>query len=258
MIVAAVVCPHPPLLLRELSGAQDAVPDLRAACARALTEALTDGVDTVVVVGGADTGEEWSPSLVFDVSRFGATAAPAPGGLPLSLGVGRRLLQKAGWTGPMELRSVAWEAGGSEVTETALEVVGRAERGGRTLLVVLGDGSARRGDKAPGYLDDCAYAFDARIGEALRAGDATVLRDLDPLVAVDLLVLGRAAFAVLGAAVAGAGLRASAEVLHSADPYGVQYTVALWRTASRRRASAGRDEERLRGPRDEALGVVHP
>ena len=41
MIVAAVVCPHPPLLLRELSGAQDAVPELRAAC----HDALASGVD---------------------------------------------------------------------------------------------------------------------------------------------------------------------------------------------------------------------
>ena len=90
MIVSAVVCPHPPLLLRELSGAQDAVPELRAACHQALEAALGSRPDVVVVVGGADDAREWDPSLPVEVRRFGTTDAPHVVGLPLSLGVAKR------------------------------------------------------------------------------------------------------------------------------------------------------------------------
>lgn len=228
MIVAAVVCPHPPLLLRELSGAQDAVPDLRAACHEALGRALRLEVTTVVVVGGADTAGAWSASLPDAVRRFGTTGAATGPALPLSLTVGRRLVRSAGWDGPLLLRSVGWDADDSEVADVAEDVAGLGDASPHVLLVVMGDGGARRGEKAPGYLDDRSFGFDATVEEALRSGDAAVLRDLDPDLAGQLMALGRPAFAVLGATVDAAGLRATGEVLHSADPYGVQYTVALW------------------------------
>lgn len=245
MIVAAVVCPHPPLLLHELSGAEDAVPALRAACDEALRRGLAAGATSVVVVGGADVPGEWDASLP-DVAREFGGAAPRerPGGqpvegrrLPLSLRVGRRLLRETGWDGPVHLRSVTWEADSGEVEEAARAVLRVAEYAqvegqpgpSRTLLLVLGDGGARRGDKAPGYLDPRAFAYDDKVEAALRAGDAGALRTLDPVLAADLMVLGRAAFAVLGATVLGAGLTAAAEVVYSDDPYGVQYTVACWR-----------------------------
>lgn len=225
MIVAAVVCPHPPVLLRELSGAQDAVPELRAACHEALDSALGAAPDTVVVVGGADETREWDPSLPADVRRFGTTAAPHVGGLPLSLSVAKRLLDESGWAGPLRFHTVTWDADPAVTAGVAREV---AEVEGRVLLLVMGDGSARRGEKAPGYLDERAFAFDDEVVRALEKGDSEALAGLDPALAAELLVMGRAAFGVLGEVATAQGARPRTQVLHRGDPYGVQYTVALW------------------------------
>jgi hypothetical protein len=238
VIVAAVVCPHPPLLLRELSGAEDAVPQLRAACREALAAALAKDPDAVVVVGGAESSGAWGPSLPVEVRRFGTTTAPPVSGLPLSLGVAKRLLDEAGWAGPLYLHAVSFDAGPEAVTEVAQAV---REVEGRVVLLVLADGSARRGEKAPGYLDERAFGFDDDIVAALDRGDAATLAALDPPLAQELMVLGRAALGVLGEAVLaqaedqGSGGAATASptmprtrVLYRDDPYGVQYTVALW------------------------------
>ena len=225
MIVAAVVCPHPPLLLRELSGAQDAVPELRAACQEAMEAALGHRPDVVVVVGGADEAGEWDASLPVEVRRFGTTTAPHVDGLPLSLGVARRLLEESGWVGPLRLYTLPWDADPGSVTELA-GVVSEVE--GRVVLLVMGDGSTRRGEKAPGYLDERAFAFDDEVARALEQGDAEALAGLDAELAEELMVLGRPSFVVLGESVRAGGLTPRPRLLYRDDPYGVQYTVALW------------------------------
>jgi hypothetical protein len=225
VIVAVVVCPHPPLLLRELSGAEDAVLELRAACRDALARGLSARPDEVVVVGGADLAREWDPSLPVDLHPFGTPDAPHVTGLPLSLGVASRLLEEAGWAGPVHPHTLPWDAGPEAVSELARQV--RAVEG-RVLLLVMGDGSARRGTKAPGYLDERAFAFDAEIARALEEGDAASLAGLDRRVAEELLVLGRSAFTVLGEVVEASGRTPEARVLYRDDPYGVMYLVAIW------------------------------
>ena len=225
MIVAAVVCPHPPLLLRELSGAQDAVPELRAACHDALAAGLAGSPDLVVAVGGADEAREWDASLPVEVRRFGTTAAPHVAGLPLSLAVAKRLLEESGWIGPLRLLTLPWDADPATV-ESLARTVGELE--GRVLLLVMGDGSTRRGEKAPGYLDERAFAYDRETGRALEEGDSEALARLDPGLGEELMVLGRPAFSVLGEVVAAQGVQPRARVLYSDDPYGVQYHVALW------------------------------
>lgn len=249
MIVTAVVSPHPPVLLRELCGAQDTVPELRAACGEAVASGLRVGPDVVVVVGGAAETREWDPSLPIGIRRFGTTDAPAAVGLPQSLGVARRLLHEAGWEGPVRMHSVAWDADRETAAELARAVVEGPER---AVLLVMADGSARRGEKAPGHLDERAFAFDDEIGRALEAGDPEALSELDPALAADLLVQGRAALAVLGEIVAAqeaardASQRAArgaaegaqggaaelgrpkTDVLYRDDPHGVMYTVVVW------------------------------
>jgi hypothetical protein len=97
VIVAAALVPHPPLLFRELGGLQDPVADLRAA-ALDTVRALVEDVDEVAVVGAADEAREWPATAGFDLRRFGTTdARRSEPGLPLSLGVGSRLLRDAGW-----------------------------------------------------------------------------------------------------------------------------------------------------------------
>lgn len=226
MIVSAVVCPHPPLLLRELSGAEDAVPDLRAACRVALATALDASPDLVVVVGGAEDSGAWDPSLPVDVRSFGTPAAPpVTEALPLSLGVATRLLDEAGWEGRRELHALAWDATPEAVARLARQV-GAVE--GRAVLLVMADGSTRRGEKAPGYLDERAFAFDDAIGSALETGDAAALAGLDVGLAEELMVLGRASLGVLGEAATAQGGPSRTRVLYRHDPYGVMYTVAQW------------------------------
>lgn len=225
MIVAAVVVPHPPLLLRELTGQQDVAADLRAACLSALAGALAAGPDTVVVVAGDDEIGTWDPALPVDVRAFGTTDAPHVTGLPLGPGVARRLLDEAGWAGPTAMHTLDWDADPGAVADLATTVAGRTDR---VVLLVLGEGSARRGATAPGYLDERAFAFDDGIARALAEGDAGALEKVDPDLARELMVLGRAAFAVLGAAVGAQGGSPRARVLYADDPHGVMYHVVLW------------------------------
>jgi hypothetical protein len=181
--------------------------------------------DTVVVVGGADEAHEWDASLPVDVRRFGTTGAPHVQGLPPSLGVAKRLLEDSGWAGPVRLLSVSWDADGAAVQDVAREA---AKVEGRVVLLVMGDGSNRRGEKAPGHLDERSFAYDDEVGRALAEGDAAALAGLDPVMAGELMVLGRAAFGVLGEAVTAEGGTPRPRMHYRADPYGVQYHVALW------------------------------
>lgn len=96
-------------------------------------------------------------------------------------------------------------------------------------LVVVGDGSARRTEKAPGYLDDRAAGFDAAIEDALRSGDAGALAAVDVELGQELLAAGAGVLRVLGGAVVESGRAViAADLAHAADPFGVRYWVARW------------------------------
>jgi hypothetical protein len=224
-----VLCPHPPLLLRELGGLADPVADLRAACLAAVAEMLATAPDVLVAVGPADTARSWDAALPPDVRRFGTTGdRTAPGSsLPLSLGVGRRLLDDAGWAGSTKLVSVAHDAAAGELDTFRHQLRDLAGRSGSVGLLLLGDGSTRRGDKAPGFLDPRAFPFDDAVARALADGDARALRDLDADLARALMVGGDPVFRLLGAIGLAAGVEA-AGLDYRADPYGVSYFVARW------------------------------
>jgi hypothetical protein len=77
---------------------------------------------------------------------------------------------------------------------------GRARPAGRVGLVVTGDLSACRTDRAPGGFRPEAAAFDASISEAFRSATPDRLLDLDPAQAAGLLVSGRVPLQVLAGA----------------------------------------------------------
>jgi hypothetical protein len=90
----------------------------------------------------------------------------------------------------------------------------------------MGDGSARRTLKAPGYLDDAAGPFDAAVAAALAAGDAAALARLDLAEGERLLAAGAPSWRAVGAALSGRTFTAR---LHYDDaPFGVGYLVADW------------------------------
>jgi hypothetical protein len=241
VIVAAAFCPHPPLLVPEVAqGAAPELDDLRSACDVAVGTLRAAGCDHVLVLGGPVLGGPvlGGPVLggpaqgrTFDddavgsldgfgvPTRFGGGAASVAPTLPLSLTVGAYLLDRVGWSVPRSYVQVGPDP------ETLPEAAA-PETAGRTGVLVMGDGSARRSAGAPGALDVRAEAFDAHVAAALRAGDPAVLRGLDPELGEELLVAGLAAWRTAGALLAAVAWRA--RVLAEACPYGVGYLVVVW------------------------------
>lgn len=226
MIVATAVCPHPPLLLRELGGGHDALAELRKQCESALEALVASAPDTLVVVGGHDTSGGCDLELV-SAREYGGPGERVPRGaaLPLSLGVARRLLEAVGYRGRVEMSTVAWDASAAEAGELGRRI---AARGERVALLVLGDGSARRGTDAPGYLDERAFAFDDEVLRCLSEGDREGLLRLRPDLAAELMAAGRAAWQVMAHALADGRAPVRPRVLYAHDPFGVTYFVAVW------------------------------
>ena len=96
-------------------------------------------------------------------------------------------------------------------------------------VLVVANGTARRTEKAPGYLDDRATAYDDELAAALGVRSGTpapaALAALDEALAGELLVGHPAGLRALGRLLT-AGHRA--EVGYADDPFGVQYWVVRW------------------------------
>lgn len=222
MIVRAATCPHPPLLLPGVTGGVILeVEELRAACRAAVNDLIAATPDVVVVVGGAAETRMWPMNTASPRHLYAPGLEPKPAGevLPLSLAVARDLL---GFR-PVELHAVSTVLPVDDCRAYGRQLAGR---GDRISLLVMADGSARRGPKAPGYADHRAQATDRSFEDALCAGDPEPLLKLEPDVADDLLIGGRAAWQVLSAACETLVLRSTC--YYSADPFGVWYPVYVW------------------------------
>jgi hypothetical protein len=221
VLTAAAVCPHPPLLVPEVaSGAAPELDRLRAACAEAVRR-LVAASDAIVVVGSGPVTRDFGPDAAGSLRPYGVdvTVGDGPAVLPLALTIGRWLLG----TRPAGHRAVAPDAPAESCARLGAELGALA---GRIGLLVMGDGSACRTERAPGYLDERAVGFDTGVARALAEADSEALAGLDPALAADLLAAGRAPWQVLaGAAREG---RFAGELLADEAPYGVGYLVASW------------------------------
>ncbi|HEV7211045.1 MAG TPA: hypothetical protein VGN47_04950 [Blastococcus sp.] len=226
-IVSVAFCPCPPLLLPAVEGAASAETDaLRVACARAVEALLAAGPEVIVVAGpGAADDARFGPGDAGDLHGFGVDvvvpfAGPARAGaarLPLAHTVGAWLLDEAGYSG--DRIGVAPGALATSLAELSRPVG----------VLAMGDGSARRTLKAPGYLDAAAGPFDAAVAAAFAAGDAGALAALDPAEGDRLLAAGVSTWRAVGEALGG---RPVAATLHYDEaPFGVGYLVADWRIA---------------------------
>jgi hypothetical protein len=217
VVYAIAFCPSPPLLVPELAaGAAGELDPLRAACREAVRRLLAARPAEVIVIGTGSGGGRFPPGTTGTLAGYGVpvTAAlpgapPRPGLLPLSLALGAWLLSGAGVPCP----GVAVDGDAPELPDAPA-------------YLVVGDGSARRSEPAPGYVDPRAEPFDAGVAAALAAGDAAALRDLDPVLGADLLAAGVPAWRAVGNVLA--GHRFEADLLYDAAPYGVGYFVAFW------------------------------
>lgn len=229
MLIAAALCPWPPLLVRELTGADPVLPELRAACADAVGALLAAEPEAIAVVGPAARTTAWPAGAQPGLRAFGGWPAHSSGltrtagaaALPPSIGIGAYLLDLAGYAGTRILWSVSDCEPASGCVRLGTEL---AAGGRRTALLAMGDGSARRGPKAPGHFDERAAAFDARVERAIRAGDTDGLLDVDPALAVELMATGRPAWQVLAGAARGSTV--TSDVQYADDPFGVWYLVA--------------------------------
>ncbi|MFF7451969.1 MULTISPECIES: class III extradiol dioxygenase subunit B-like domain-containing protein [unclassified Streptomyces] len=252
MLVAAAVCPCPPLLVPEVAaGAAPELDSARTACADALGVLAAARPDLLVVIGPAEKdgrgthaegtrGSFRGFGVDLDV-RLGVDRDGRPGAdpygrpdedrgeasaraLPLALAVAAWLLERVGWSGaPTEGLGVGEPLAAERCIQVGRDIAARAER---VALLVMGDASACRTLKAPGYLDERAAPFDAEVARALGAADVPALQALDAELAYELKASGRAPWQVLAGAAEGAGL--DGRLLYDDAPYGVGYLVAAW------------------------------
>lgn len=232
---SVAVLPQPPLLVPELAaGAAGETAALREAC---LVAAARLGPGRWVAVG-ADAGGRrtvgpdargtfagYGVDVRVRLDTRGPDAGPADPRLPLPLLVAGWVAAAAGLEVEIHGELVAPDATPAECA--ALGASLRAElAGGDAALLVVGDGATTHTEKAPGHLDERAWAFDAAVAAALAAADTAALAALDAGLATALHAAGRAPWQVLAAAAAGPGW--TGELLYSAAPYGVAYHVAHW------------------------------
>ncbi|MFF6983364.1 class III extradiol dioxygenase subunit B-like domain-containing protein [Streptomyces sp. NPDC008343] len=236
MLVAAAVCPCPPLLVPQVAaGAAPELDAARAACTDALGVLAAARPDLLVVVGPAEEGghgtyAEGTPGSFrgFGVDadvRLGAESAEEPQrALPTSLAVAAWLLERTAWSdAPIEGVGVGEPLEAERCIDIGRDIAARADR---VAMLVMGDASACRTLKAPGYLDERAAPFDASVGRALGKADVTALKELDTELARELKASGRASWQVLAGASEEVGLAGA--LLYEDAPYGVGYLVATW------------------------------
>ncbi|MFB6394653.1 class III extradiol dioxygenase subunit B-like domain-containing protein [Polymorphospora lycopeni] len=255
-LVAAAVCPHPPVIVPDIAGrAASELDDLRTECDAAVARLVDSGARTIVVVGADDEQKTYVSPFIGSFAPWGApmtvtvgaaaavgaatltngVAAPADRPLPLSLLVGTWLLDRAGRPSTGVAPAIAMEtvaAGQAPADCAALGARLAADAGDEPwALLVMGDASACRGQKSPGYDDPRARAYDEAVAAALAGADVDALLHLDPALSAELLVAGRAPWQVLAGAVATTGRPWRGRLSYHDAPYGVTYLVATWAPA---------------------------
>jgi hypothetical protein len=219
VIFAAAFCPHPPVLVPAVAqGAAPELDDLRVACIAAVRRIASPGRRLVVIGTGAST------------QAYPATARGSFRGLGLPYEVPLGSDDDGSAKLPLSLTIGAWlvrEALGPDTGAVGYAVSGWAPSiEGEAVLLVMGDGSARRSIAAPGYLDDRAEGFDRGVATALHSGDPAELAALDGELGRDLLAAGVPAWQATASLLA--GRQYSAELTYDDAPYGVGYFVATW------------------------------
>jgi hypothetical protein len=239
MLIAAAVCPHPPLLVPAATGASGPglaeLERLRAVCVRAVADLAAESPDLIAVVGGAPRTTEYAPDAPASLREFGIPFAIGevsadPPVLPLSLTIARWLLAQAAPDGtdvgpppPTVWWGIAADAPPGECRVLGEKLAALAPR---VALLAMGDGPGRRARGIEAAPDPAADRYDAQVAAALAAADPAALAALDPGQDGDLFIAGRAAWQVLAGAAAGDPF--DAQLHYAAAPFEVTYFVASW------------------------------
>ena len=252
MLVTAAVVPGPPAFVPELMGsAAPELDELREAADRAVSgvlEALIArshgagrgsgaGPAQLVVVGPGACGEFDAAGPV-SFAGFGRDVVlpalvrgkPADPLLPTPIMVARYLasrdIEAHPGHGPLWAGARWITTSGDESAMVGQRLAADASDAG---LILVADGAACHGPKAPRAQDDRALAYDESVWAALASGQPDRLAQIDAALGQELGANGYQVWPVLAAAyVPGAG-PAIGEVLWAGAPYGVGWAVATWR-----------------------------
>lgn len=210
--------PMAPLLVPAVAGSSAGLDDdLRRACLTVAKRLTASAPDEVVVAAPASAPGEWDESHTWDFIGFGV---PRPGPidrprLPWPLGIGAWILDEIGWSGPRRYVGVDQS------------VMAGDEPAGTVAVLALGDGTARRTEKAPGHLDVRAEPYDNEIARRLAIGDVVGLATIDSELGSELMCAGLPVWRWVGSLI-GSRAVVGAELLVHTAPYGVGYFVASW------------------------------
>lgn len=97
-----------------------------------------------------------------------------------------------------------------------------------TTLIVMGDGSAKRSEKAPGYVDSRAHGFDDDVSDIFERAELKRFTSLDSKLGEELWVSGIEPWHAVGSWVAAKSSEWSLLDFQFSDPYGVGYFVASY------------------------------
>ena len=228
MLVSAVVCPHPPALVPQVSqGGASRLDYLRRKAVEAVAALIASEHDLLVCVGSGPVTRSWGAAAGGDLRPYGVDESfgGSERGLPLSLTIAAYLLGEAAGASADVFQSVAAGATPQISGEIGSSLASTADR---VAMLVMGDGSAKRSPAAPGYLDPRAEPFDASVVSALAGANADALLALQPTLAEDLWVAGRPAWQVLAGAIRASGPM-TGRVLYDGAPLGVGYFVVQLR-----------------------------
>jgi hypothetical protein len=254
MLISVAVVPGPPALVTELMGsAAHELDDLRQAVDSVVSAALSDlllaatgvappvGATSVkLIVVGAGAAGEFNAAGPVSFSSFGRDVLVPPlvegeqsdRELPTPLMVARYLASRDLAAHPEHTdlwASARWvTTDGADASALGEQL---REDGALVALILVADGAACHGPKAPRAEDSRAEAYDDEVCSALSSGHPAGLAQLDAYLGVELGATGPQVWPVL---VAAGDDRASTvrwigEVLWSGAPYGVGWAVAAWR-----------------------------
>ena len=250
MLITAAVVPGPPAFVAELMGsAAHELDDLRHAAdsvvSRAVSDLVVASADSpisgsmsaqLVIVGPGQPGEFDAAGPVSFGSFGRDIAVPAlvegeqtDRDLPTPLMVARYLASRDVAAHPEHTdlwASARWlMTSGADATALGDQL---REDVTRVALVLVADGAACHGPKAPRAEDSRAKAYDDEVCAALASGQPGRLAQIDVDLGQELGASGPQVWPVLFTAAGSDGI---GEVLWCGAPYGVGWAVATWRPA---------------------------
>jgi hypothetical protein len=251
MLITAVVVPGPPGFVPQLMGSAahelDALRDATdLAISRALSDLVTAGAASwspgsrsvqLIVVGPGQPGE-FNAAGTVSFASFGRDVVvpalvqgqPPDPMLPTPIMVARYLASRDIATNPEHAElweSARWiTTGGAEGVRLGKAL--SADRVGVGLILVA-DGAACHGPKAPRAHDPRAQTYDDALWAALACGRPGRLAQIDADLGDELGATGSQVWPLLVAAAGAADVDVVGEVLWAGAPYGVGWAVASWR-----------------------------